>query len=678
MQPLSRYLFLVFMLSQAPWCLAQTVQTSVDLWTKKAIQLSTDGEYDSSIYYLKKAKQVRVFSKEWKHVAVLLCWQLTGETQLGNYKAANATLSEVLRIIADKNITDPETLARIYNEAGVLHYTLGDYEPSIQYLKQSLTWKLQGIKDTLDLAVRYSNIGTILNRLGDYDEAILNFNKSLSLYSLKDPASLDVAEAHINLCGAYYRKRIYRPAIEHAQKSLQIFDHLKGQDLSQLYINSYNSLSLAHAELGEYNTALSFLNKAQQWQRKSEFMIAKTHHNLGYIYRLMNNDTQALYWLRRAITETTAKSGPNHPDIGKAYRHIGAVYATRSNYDSALYYYQQALVISAPGFKDTRITANPTIGPGINSKPDLLRTLRDKGKALYQLSTRAKGKTDYLKTAFDTQQKALELLDLMRGEYELEDSRRFINEEAMPVYTSAMQTAMALYTREHNNPHYLEAAFTISERSRALLLLESLQYRESKALLGVPDSLLLKEKTLKRQIAYYENQLATAKDSTALLRNKEYLTTKQQTYRKLTDEFKARYPAYYSSKFTSPVSLATLQQTLPDAQTTLIEYFLGDHELHSIVIARRQAAGYTVPLPTSIDSLLLQYRRSLSDIAWIMNQPSKPAANTSPLPAPCITCSSPPSVPACPPRSNTSSSCPRAASTRSPSTRSSPAMSALR
>ena len=607
--------------------LAQPVANAdADRWTKTAAQFS-DKEYDSAVYYLRKAKEARVLSKDWQHAAILFSRLIAIENQRENYTAAEETLSEALMTIADKKISDSKTLSNFYNEAGALHYNLGDYELAIRYMKRSLEWHLQSNDDPIYLAIKYNNIGSVLNRLGDYDEAILNFNKSLSIYVSKDPASLDVAEGHTNLGGAYYRKRDYHQAKEHLQKGLEIFEQLKGQDLSQLYINSYNSMALSHAELGEYDAALEFLRKALLLQRKSEFMVARTHHNLGYVYRLMNNQPQATFYLKKAIQENTAKYGPSHPDIGKAYRHIGAVHAARGGYDSALQYYQQALTIIAPGFKDLRITANPTIGPGINSKPDLLRTLNTKGKALLELSANSKGKTDYLKTAFETYQKALELLDLMRGEYELEDSRRFINEDAMPVYNNAMQVAMALYEREHHKPAYLEAAFSISERSRALLLLESLQYRESKALLGVPDSLLLKEKTLKRQIAYYENQLVTNKtDSVALQRNKEYLAAKQQAYRKLTDNFKTRYPAYYNSKFTSPASLQTLQQTLPDTETALVEYFLGEEQLHSIIVTHNGATGYSAPRPADTDSLLTRYRKSLSDIAWIMREPQQARA----------------------------------------------------
>lgn len=605
--------------------MAQTMQNRISQWTDTAKRFSGTGAYDSAIYYLQKAKDARMQSREWLQAASLLIEIMINQVNREDYAAAEATLSEVLQFIKDHKITDAATLASVYNEAGVLHHSMGDYERAIQDMKQSLTWNLQGNSNPAHLAVEYSNIGSILNRMGDYDEAIFNFNKSLALYTRQNPNSLDVAEAHTSLCVAYYRKRLYRQAIAHGTLSLQIFDRLKGQDLTRQYINGYNAMAVAHAAVGEYDAALAFLKRALALQRTSEHMLAKTHHNLGHVYWLMNDHPQALIYLRRAIAENQAQYGASHPDIGKACRHIGVMCADRGEYDSALYYFQRALTIFVPGFNKTGFAENPAIGAGINAKPDLLRALNDKGKALLKRAGTQKDGIDDLKVAFKTYQTALELLDLMRGEYELEDSRQFINQDAMPIYNYAMQAAMALYNRE-NNPAYLEAAFSISERSRALMLLESLQYRQSKALLGVPDSLLIKEKNLKRHIAYYENNLAGAtanSDPAAMQRNKEYLTANQEAYRKLIDRFKTHYPAYYSSKYIQPVSLKTLQQTLPDAETALLEFFAGENFIYSIIATRTACVVHSIPRDAALDSAMVHYRRSISDIAWILNRPKE-------------------------------------------------------
>jgi CHAT domain-containing protein len=617
------WLFIVWSIILLPCCsLAQPTQkTQADRWTAKAEGLSASGNFDSAVYYFKKAKDLRVQHQQWQHAVSLLNQLITNHTNREDYAAAEAALEEALGLVASKEITDAPTLCHLYNEAGVLHYSVGNYELAIQEMKRSLAGL--GESDLVPLATRHSNIGTILNRLGDYDEAILHFNSALALCNRIAPASQDVADAHVSLSVAHYRRRNYHQAIAHSQLSLQIYDRLNKPELAPDYINCYNAMAVSYAALGEHTTALEFLNRALQRQRTSEYMIARTHHNLGYVYLLMNNHPQALRYLRLSIRENRAKYGDNHPDIGKAYRHLGVVSAARGDYDSALHHYQHALTILVPGFKNTGITTNPTLTAGIGTKPDILRTLHDKGKALYHRATTRKGDTDYLKAAHQNYQTALELLDLMRGEYELEDSRKFINEDAMPVYAQAMQVAMALYNRQNNDPQYLEAAFSISERSRALMLLESLQYRESQAVLGVPDSLLLQEKTLKRHMAYYENRVAdaTAKnDSAALTRNKEYLANSQHAYRKMTDLFKTQYPAYYNSKFISPVSLETLQKHL-SGETALLEYFVGDEHIYGIVATQTQRLGYTIPKPAALDSLLWQYRRSISDIAWILSQP---------------------------------------------------------
>ena len=587
---------------------------------RAADAFSAAARYDSANLLYEQAVLILSRHQQWPKVTALLSDVALNNLNLEAYEEADATLRRAHEIIRERGVSGVDIVSGVHHVTGMFYYMRGDYEKAIDHMKTSLRWHLKQGKSVKPeyIASKYNNIGAISSRIGDFDEAILNYNKCLSIYLKSNASAADVGEIYNNLSASYYRKGNYGEAVRYSLQYLKILDTQPGEQMKN-YIHCYNSLAICHAELGQYNASENYLTKTLKLHQTTDYMLAKTYHNLGYLYRKWGQDDVAVRYLNLAMEKNREKYGAQHPDIGKEYRHMGVIYADKGQWHAAVECYQQALTILVPEFRSKGIVDNPSLQTLLKSKPDLLRTFRDKAFALYRMSS-GDGLA-YMKASFHTYQKALELLDIMRSEYELEDSRQFINEEAMPIYDRAMEVAFVLYERT-KDPVFLNAAFEISERSRALLLLESLQLNESRALLGVPDSVLLREKKLKRNIAFYETQVAEAKlkeDSEAQKRNREYLLKYQSKYRNLIDDLREHYPRYYRRKFISLVTLPEALQKLKGSKTAVIEYFLGAENIYVIGLTAARPLGIMLKKPASFDTMLAKYQRSISDYAFIVD-----------------------------------------------------------
>lgn len=583
----------------------------------QAARYADAGMYDSAIFFEQKAKTILLKQREISSAIecqLRICNNLYYKRDFPEArKAVQQGLDETLRL----NPSDTINLADLYNFSGVLYYSDGDYEKALAEMKKALLYQRSSIADTSPktLATKYNNIAAIVSRLGDYDEAIYYYHKSLLLRE-QHGSPLEIGQVYNNLSVSYYRKKMFKEALDYQLRYLAVLDKLDDDaELTKKYILSYNALGIYYFELEDYDRAIATLKKAFALNKKDEYLEEKTWHNLGYVYRQQGEVTKALHFLNGALKRNTSKHSGTHPDVGKEYRHLGVIYAEQGDTEKALRYYQKALSNIVDNFNDSSWRKNPLL-ENIRSKPDLLRTLRDKADALQHIA-RIKSDNNLLYAAWETSQLAMKLVEQMRDEYESAGGRRFINEEAIPVYESALLT-LSLMQETKMNISVESEAYSVMEKSQALLLNESLQRKKNATSLGVPDSLRRKERRAQIAIGYYSQQIENETDSARRVMAETYLTYWQDTVRQLQVFFKKRYPRYHSLARQFKISgIENLRTFLTKENSCVTEYFLGDEYLWTLLITPEHTRFIQKKLPDQWSTWISQYRRSLRDFNFI-------------------------------------------------------------
>mgnify|MGYP001803775515 FL=1 len=133
----------------------------------------------------------------------------------------NQSLEYLLKCIEyAKMASAPRLMAAGLNNLGIIYYTLGDFEKTLDHFYQVLTI-YETIDDLQSLARIYNNVGLILLDLGRTEETVEYYNKSLDIKrDLKD--TFGIANTLTNLGLVYYGLNKPDTAFAHFQEALTL------------------------------------------------------------------------------------------------------------------------------------------------------------------------------------------------------------------------------------------------------------------------------------------------------------------------------------------------------------------------------------------------------------------------------------------------------------------------
>lgn len=183
------------------------------------------------------------------------------------------------------------------------------------------------------LSALYQNID--INKSVGYDLQILEIaRQDNNLYS--ESTALN------NLAIDHYFLGEYASALDYLEKSLEIREKLK--DTVQI-VKTLNNLGVISQVSGNYDKALHYLQKSLEFKQTlgDTISIAKTLNNIGVIYKDALQYEDAKGFLAQAL-EYYQKLG-DEPGIAAAYNNLGQVYSKQKYQDSALDYYRKSLVL---------------------------------------------------------------------------------------------------------------------------------------------------------------------------------------------------------------------------------------------------------------------------------------------------------------------------------------------
>ncbi|MEI6749596.1 MAG: tetratricopeptide repeat protein [Bacteroidota bacterium] len=211
----------------------------------------------NAIYYYTKAAQIYVKIKNEKNLAVVYENIGTLNTGMGNYPQANYCLKEAERLlIKNKQI---EKLADIYNDFGVMYGVSDSVEKSIFYYSKAIGIDREYSR-TYSLAKDYLNLANVFSNRKEFKTATAYYDSSLVLcrqYNITYGILLN----NINRGQMYSFMGDNTRALS---TLLPLIAQLDEYNLPGEKIELFNMLYLSYKQSGNYEKALSFLEKYKQ------------------------------------------------------------------------------------------------------------------------------------------------------------------------------------------------------------------------------------------------------------------------------------------------------------------------------------------------------------------------------------------------------------------------------
>jgi CHAT domain-containing protein len=595
----------------------------IDKYAQNADQMATDGRYNTSNFLYREA--ITQYEKKEIWDKAIKCYIKLGDNfqKLGDVESALGTLNHALDVSKSQMGYHNLELAKGFQKLAFKYLRDKNFDKALELYEKALAIQLEVLgKNHPDVAKTYNSMALIYWHKKQPVDAEKSFLKSYGI-KLKQfggvPEDTD-NKFHIMDGGGKYKKGEFRKARDHFTRTMDEYKRIYGEN-DHLFTLLYEQIGILYALEGNYNNALEYIRKA--FSRRLEIYgdltieAAVGYLNMGICLRLKGDYEEALRFLNIALRIKRESLGEFHPETADIYYQLGNLCLNKIQADDALFYFQRSLIALVPEFKDNNIKFNPSLN-SVSPKDKLMEILTIKAKALRLKYLQHPEKPEFLDSAYSTYNLLSQLVEEMRQGYKSENYKLIFGEKIHSIYQEAIQTALMLYDNT-GTQRYKEAAFILSEKSKAVVLAEALNEAKAKQFSDIPRPLLEKEEKLKKELTHYDTYLQKEHfkknpDQNSIRKLENHYYTLNLEYLHLIDHFEAKYKKYYNLKYKPhEVNIKKIQQSLPP-DTAIMEYFVGDNVLHIFVLWDKGLEVEDIILDENLNKIVDDYNRAIKKI----------------------------------------------------------------
>ncbi|MFK8105269.1 MAG: CHAT domain-containing protein [Saprospiraceae bacterium] len=493
------------------------------------------------------------------------------------------------------------------NNLNIFYYNRGNYEKSISLLKASLLLSQSNQKSEEDISYIYQNLGANYNLLGDQQKALSYLEKALSIQTKLEKYPVAIARLHKEIGLVHLALQQHAKAIYFFNQARSMLNKKSTDRTNIIKIAALQGLSESYLLQEKLDSAKHYITKSLQLQKDDDaYRKAFSYELLGRVHAKEKRNPLAIKALLTAneLAKLNFKNN-SYAGVAKKKRYLGETYFAMAELDKALTAYQEGLDILSPGVDLQNKLTNPSTTE-LLAAPDALLLLYGKTKILWQLFEKEK-EVHFLHAALATSQKTHELIQKVRAEIPSADAKHNLAEKTIAFYENAIQISLKLQELTSDNS-FLEIAFSFAESNKALSLMETLNEQIAERL-ELPDSLLVKEKTTRIDLVYYQKKILEAQgegvetDQAKIADWKAQVFTLKQQHEQLVDQFEKEFPRYYEIKYQkNTVNYQDLKQGLLKNNHAFLEYFVGENKIYLFVLTKENITVQTIDKLDSIQS----------------------------------------------------------------------------
>lgn len=552
--------------------------------------------------------------KDWPAVIYFIEWKSHYSDRFSRRDLYYASLRDAEYFLAEYK----DSLGELFHEYhvsnalrwGKYYFDRGDWPRALESYNNINAWLLRKASKTQEdlsaISNAYTSMGVIHRDQGAYELALDYFQKGIDFEKQKGETArqsgfVAIADKHIG--DLYLKKGQYAAALKYYHQARAVYEQA---DTSHDFLRSglsttWVGIANAHKAMNESTKSLSALKTALTIDSYGTIDYHIWFY-LGEHYTQSGDISAALHCFDRAFERRIAKFGLQHYKVAEVYQAWGDLELRRNDPACALEHYQEALICLLDDFQDRNISSNPLSFQRTFIRPEILGLLAGKTEALRRLAATS-GNTAYLHSAWATISAAVNAMDVLyAGDLKSEEDKLLLFQQSSKIIESGVQIAWQL------GPEFHAQAFELSEKGKAIILLEA--YRNSNALqlAGISDSLLEREAQLKYEISEAEDAVFRADNAEAL---RDRLFDARQEYRNLLRAMEKKYPDYYRLRYDRQVAdVEQVQHSLRRGQA-MVSYFNGDSLRFAFVIQSNGLSMYPLSAKEPLEPLVSELRNSI-------------------------------------------------------------------
>ena len=620
------------------------------------IQLATScafglikGEYFSKnsqfIKALREHKKIIKKSQQLKEdrlpYAEALYYTALNYERLGIYDSSVYFVSRAYKVYKTLMDTTDVRFSAIYNGMGACYYRSNRLEEAKKYylLSKSIAEKNQGTV-SLDMANCLINLSGIYRSEEAYEEAIKATEQALKIFNfLKDENG--VAMAYYGLGVYHYFQGDYGKTKAYMEACIGIRERLYHKNHYSL-IGPYEVLGITYEEAGNYENNLMILKKVREKiianYGPNSLSEGYNCENRAVSLKMIGQMDSALKYIKIAHKIFSQHLDPNDITLAVNNYNYGNILSHLQSFEKAQQVIKRSMrIYETQGWKNSSENARNIILLALieGKKGNWQKADKQFTEALQLIREDASSEYSY--------QQTLEAMNIL-NEYTAYLFRKYQNTRSDSVldefqiysklflrhsdrlrlrfndpYTRSIlakknadnyQRNIGAYTllyRKSREWTYLNDAYLFSEHGKTSML-RDLQNEKIKSFSGLPDSLLSKERKLKKEITELNEVLLNEPNSLTI---QQSLLKAKANLEAHIQQMSVQYPRYHQLRFASRIPpLDTIRNHLSDEQT-LIQYMQDDTAYYALLINQKEVLLEYLGKKEHINKALQNWRNAI-------------------------------------------------------------------
>ena len=612
-----KYIFLIFTVFS--FCRLNAQSNSyiqeIEILNQKANQKIF--QQDSAYYYLNQVNKIASQNNDWKNVAESLIYTNIVASYHFNLDKIKTTLIDIDSLL-NKHKEYLDSIPENLEIKNYILYNKGDYYLKINNHNKSkkafeeIIQTNEKLPDSLLsennlslLSVAYSYIAKMHSQEGKYDLAKQYYNRNIRFISEKIPGNEDLLYSNYSLLAEVFRKENeFKKSNDYFSRTLKF--HLKKGNKNSILANTFN-IAQNYISLSQIDSANYYLDIAKNNLGENHVFTSNYHQIKAEAYQKKKNYELASEEFEKSLHFLLDKSNnKKQQDIALAYNKIGLLHLENNHPNKALENYNLGLAHLLEKNSDSQLKNNYRLINNTYGTP-LLKILKNKSTVLNTFSS-----IEQFKETLKTVDLSVKTLDSLKPTFKSESDKLLLIEEAFPLFESGLEASYNLYSST-NDEKFIDKAFHYAEKSKSVLLLESLLSTKATKFGRIPENLLETEKKLKSQISYLEKQINQSKGDIIIF--EDDLFKIKNEYRTLIDTIETKYKSYYNLKYNTQVISIIEVQDLLEKDEMLVSYFYGNTNIYAINLTKSSKHIEQI----KIDSL---FSKKIKTIYEMLNNPN--------------------------------------------------------
>ena len=557
---------------------------------------------DSAIYYFDKMRDQAKLNDDLESTIDASIGMAGVFEFYNNLKDLKATLNNLDSIFeARTNSINSMPDGAIYKvhlayQKGHYYYVTNTFEMARKSFNQ-MTKTIENLPETIIdndlvtyLSTAYSYLAKMYSDEGKLDLANEYYERNIRYLKLNNPDDKGSLYGNYDLIAEVLkRKKLYKKANSYLLKTLD-YNLKNPQNNSILTIMN---IVQNHNSLNQKDSAIHYLKIAKSILKDTDPSLSHFHEITAETFSNNGDYKNGLREFNIALSLTKKKwNYKPHWEIAHLYHKIGALNAKNNQYHKALNSFNEAI---------HQLNSSNSI---LNRSTEV-KIYKDKVSVLNLQNS----KESYLNTnkALDI---AMQLLDTLKPTFKNQEDKLFLIEEAFPLFESGLEAAYNLKSSK-GDFSYTDKAFHYLEKSKSVLLLESLLTTKATKFANIPNEMVEQESQLKSEITIIEKQINNSQTESPEL--EDQLFELKNDHRNLIQKIETSYPSYYNLKYNTEVMSVSKTQHLLGTDEMMISYFYGNAAIYAISVSNKTKSLIKIPLNPTLEEQIRSVHNMLKN-----------------------------------------------------------------